>query len=154
MVSRVVYTGGTFDLFHTGHVNFLMQCAKIAGKGQVVVSLNTDEFIVAYKGSPPLFSYKERKIILESCRYVSWVMPNNGGSDSKPAILSVAPDFIVIGSDWACKDYYAQMNFTQEWLDNKGIVLIYVPYTKGISSTDLRKRLWNDPDKRSNTDQI
>jgi glycerol-3-phosphate cytidylyltransferase len=43
----VVYTGGTFDLFHSGHVNLLRRCSEI---GTVVVSLNTDEFIEKYKG--------------------------------------------------------------------------------------------------------
>jgi glycerol-3-phosphate cytidylyltransferase-like family protein len=69
------------------------------------------------------------------------VIPNEGGSDSKPAILSVKPDIIAIGDDWAKKDYYKQMNFTQEWLEEQGIVLVYIPYTRGISSSDIRKRI-------------
>jgi glycerol-3-phosphate cytidylyltransferase len=136
---KTVYTGGTFDLFHSGHVNFLRQCKKIGER--VVVSLNTDEFIKKYKGKPPIMSYEERAEILWGCRYVDLVIPNTGGQDSKPAILQVYPDFIVIGSDWACKDYYAQMGFTQKWLDDYGIVLIYIPYTQGISTTEIKKRL-------------
>lgn len=138
----IAYTGGTFDLFHSGHVNFLYQCKKIVGpEGQVIVSLNTDKFIFDYKGKLPLYSYEERYKLLESCRYVDKVIPNIGGQDSKPAILSVNPDYIIIGSDWAKKDYYAQMQFTQEWLDKNSITLIYVPYTEGISTTELKKRI-------------
>ena len=144
-MGRVVYTGGTFDLFHYGHVNFLHQCWKISySEGyRVVVALNTDTFIEEFKGYKPLFTYEERKIMLESCRWVTEVVPNTGGADSKQVIEKVNPDFIVIGSDWAKKDYYAQMGFTQKWLDDKGITLIYVPYTEGISTTDLKKRLYN-----------
>jgi glycerol-3-phosphate cytidylyltransferase len=144
---RVVYTGGTFDLFHSGHVNFLRQCKEIAGKddGWVVVSLNTDEFIKEFKGKPPVYSYNERKKILESCKYVDQVIKNTGGKDSKVAIEDYRQwttlNYIVIGSDWANKDYYAQMGFTQDWLDARNIVLIYVPYTKGISTTELKKRI-------------
>lgn len=137
-----VYTGGTFDLFHSGHVNFLRQCFKIAGScGKVIVSLNTDEFIEKYKGIPPIYSYEEREKLLLGCRYVDEVIPNIGGEDSTIAIQQVMPDFIVIGSDWAKKDYYAQMGFTQKWLDDRGIILIYVPYTEGVSTTELKNRI-------------
>lgn len=150
----IVYTGGTFDLFHSGHVNFLRQCYGIAKltyrwniggwklpPEKVVVSLNTDEFIKKYKGKAPIYSYKERKELLEGCKYVAEVIPNIGGTDSKPAILTVKPDFIAIGTDWACKDYYAQMGFTQDWLDKQSIQLVYFPYTEGVSTTELKDRI-------------
>jgi glycerol-3-phosphate cytidylyltransferase len=133
-----VYTGGTFDLYHSGHANFLARCAEL---GQVIVSLNTDEFIEAYKGKRPVISYEERCAVLLSCRSVSDVIPNYGGADSKPAIEMTAPDILAIGSDWARRDYYAQMGFTQDWLDDRGISLIYIPYTAGISSTAIKARL-------------
>ena len=133
-----VYTGGTFDLYHAGHANFLARCAEL---GRVVVSLNTDEFIEAYKGKAPVISYAEREAVLLSCRSVSQVIPNFGGTDSKPAIEMTQPDIIAIGSDWARRDYYAQMGFSQDWLDDRGIALIYIPYTEGISSTAIKARL-------------
>jgi glycerol-3-phosphate cytidylyltransferase len=136
-----VYTGGTFDLFHSGHVNLLKKCREIAGNGEVIVSLNTDEFIEKYKNKRPICSYEERKYVLESCRFVDLVIPNIGGTDSKISIMMVQPNYIVIGSDWANKNYYDQMNFTQEWLDENNIGLIYVPYTKEISSTKIKARL-------------
>lgn len=138
----IVYTGGTFDLFHSGHVNLLKRCKEISTFGRVVVSLNTDEFIQEYKGKPPVCSYAERKAVLEACRYVDEVVPNIGGADSKIAIDLASPDYIVIGSDWARRDYYSQMGFTQEWLDERGIGLVYVPYTKEISSTDIKGRMF------------
>ena len=138
-----VYTGGTFDLFHSGHVNLLRRCKEIACNGEVIVSLNTDEFIEKYKGKKPVCTYEERKYVLESCRYVDSVVPNIGGSDSKISILIVNPNYIVIGSDWVYKDYYNQMNFTQDWLDEQGIGLIYLPYTKEISSTKLKLKLYD-----------
>lgn len=134
----VIYTGGTFDLFHSGHANFLKQCSEL---GRVVVSLNTDEFIATYKGKPPIMDYAERKAVLESCRYVDEVVPNEGGSDSTIAITKVFPHIIAIGSDWAKRDYYKQMNFSQDWLDKRGISLLYIPYTSGISTTKLKARI-------------
>lgn len=139
---NVVYTGGTFDLFHLGHVNLLERCRSFAGpEGSVIVSLNTDEFIKAYKGKAPICSYDERRSVLLSCRYVDSVIPNVGGADSKVAIEMASPNLIVIGSDWARRDYYSQMGFTQDWLDERGIGLCYVPYTDSISTTAIKKRL-------------
>ena len=137
-----VYTGGTFDLFHAGHVNFLKRCQEIAGiAGQVIVSLNTDSFIQEYKNKQPVCNDQERYDVIASCKYVNQVIWNSGGTDSKPAILSVQPDVIAIGSDWALKDYYKQMDFEQSWLDKLNISLIYIPYTHGISSTEIKTRL-------------
>jgi glycerol-3-phosphate cytidylyltransferase len=139
MEKKVLYTGGTFDLFHSGHVNFLRQCKKIADT--VVVSLNPDEFIYTYKGFAPFYTYEQRKELLESCVYCDQVIPNSGGQDSTIAIEKIQPQFVAIGTDWAQKDYYAQMNFTQEWLDDRNIVLLYLPYTAGISSTEIKKKI-------------
>jgi glycerol-3-phosphate cytidylyltransferase len=137
-----LYTGGTFDLFHAGHVNFLKMCKNIVGEdGEVIVSLNTDEFIKEYKKQPPIVSYSDRAEVLAACIYVDTVIPNSGGADSKISIMEVEPDIIAIGSDWARKDYYKQMQFDQDWLDSKGISLIYIPYTKGISSSLIKTRL-------------
>jgi glycerol-3-phosphate cytidylyltransferase len=138
----IVYTGGTFDLFHSGHVNLLKRCKDIAGvDGKVVVSLNKNDFIEQYKGKPAVCSDTERRAVLMSCRYVDEVVFNVGGIDSKIAIELVSPDYIVIGSDWANKDYYSQMNFTQEWLDKRNIGLVYIPYSKNISSSQIKNRL-------------
>lgn len=136
----MVYTGGTFDLVHSGHIAFLKRCADF---GDVTVALNTDEFIEEYKGKPPVMSYAEREAVLLGCKYVSAVIPNFGGSDSRPVIDFVQPDLIVIGSDWARKDYYTQMAFDQNWLDKRGIGLCYIPYTPNISTTAIKERMTN-----------
>lgn len=132
-----VYTGGTFDLFHSGHVAFLKRCADF---GSVTVSLNTDEFIAAYKGKPPIMTYAERRAVLLGCKWVDEVIANEGGADSKIAIEKASPDIVAIGSDWARKDYYKQMQFSQDWLDARGIMLLYIPYSSGISSTEIKRR--------------
>lgn len=131
------YTGGTFDVCHVGHVNFLKECKKYCD--HLVVSLNTDEFIEFYKGKKPVFSFDDREQHLLDTGYVNLVIPNIGGADSKPAIEEVMPNIILIGSDWAKKDYYKQMEFTQDWLDDRDIVLAYIPYYKYISTTKIKE---------------
>lgn len=133
-----IYTGGTFDLVHSGHINFLKRCAEL---GEVTIALNTDEFITKYKGKPPIMTYDERLEVLAELRSVTKIMPNWGDEDSTLAILEAKPDIIAIGSDWARKDYYKQMGFSQDWLDERNIMLLYIPYTKGISTTELKRRM-------------
>ena len=133
-----VYTGGTFDLFHAGHVQFLRKCSHY---GLVTVALNTDEFIEQFKGKRPIMTFAERYEVIRACKYVDEVIANLSGADSKPTIEAVSPDYIIVGDDWIDKDYHKQMGFTDRWLNSKGIQLIYVPYTKNISTTDIKKRL-------------
>lgn len=134
----IAYTGGTFDLYHAGHAQFLEKCSHY---GDVVVALNTDEFVKQFKGKLPIMSFAERYGVLSSCKYVNRIIPNISGADSKPTIMSIQPDYIIVGDDWAKKDYYAQMQFTPKWLEEQTIQLVYVPYTSCISSTEIKKRL-------------
>ena len=84
----------------------------------------------------------DEKAVIEAYKYVSKVVKNEGGdTNSKITIEKVKPDFIVIGSDWAARDYYKQMQFTQDWLDERNILLCYVPYTLGVSTTEVKKRV-------------
>lgn len=140
-----VYTGGTFDMYHAGHIDLFKECKKLAGKnGAVIVALNTDEFIEEYKGKKPIMNYRERLECVLSCKYVTAVIPNTSGADSKPTIEQVNPDIIAVGSDWKHKDYYKQMTFTQEWLDQKGIELVYISRIRPLSTTDIRERVKNE----------
>lgn len=138
----VIYTGGTFDLFHAGHVELLRRCRSLAGRdGKVIVALNTDEFVMAYKRIIPTHDYASRQLILESCRFVDLVVKNIGGADSKPSIEVVRPDIIAIGEDWKDRDYMTQMQFTQEWMNERRIELVYIPHLAGHSSTNIRRKL-------------
>lgn len=135
----IVYTGGTFDLLHPGHLSLLSACRAFAGpRGRVVVALNRDEFVVRYKRRSPVMSYEDRRDMLLSLRDVDMVVPNLGDEDSKPTIEAVEPDIIAIGYDWSQRDYHAQMGFTPGWLLEHGIELRYVELLKGRSSTNLR----------------
>jgi cytidyltransferase-like protein len=133
----IVYTGGTFDLFHSGHVRFLQKCSE---HGEVVVSVNTDDFVETYK-ERPICSLEERMETVAACKYVNRVMVNHGGADSKPAIIKAKADIIVVGSDWQNKDYFKQMDFTADWLLSLNISLLFVPYTEHISSTIIKARI-------------
>lgn len=134
-----VLTMGTFDTIHPGHVYLLQQCRRIAGpKGKVWVTVNTDRFVAAYKGAPPVQSQADRLNMVASIRGVDTVQFLDS-QDAKPTIEYASPDFIVIGSDWAPpRDYYAQLQITQEWLAERNIALLYLDRLGVHSSTNLK----------------
>lgn len=132
-----VLTLGTFDILHRGHIRLLRACNAFSENGSVTVGLNSDRFINKYRGIPPVQSFKERAELIESLRYVDHVRENDG--PGRKLIKQVKPDFLVVGSDWAKKDYYKQIDMTQKELDDLNIQLVYVPYTEGISSSMLKK---------------
>jgi len=152
---RVVYTAGTFDILHKGHIRLLEQCRQIAGRdGLVCVGLNSDAFVTKYRNRPPIMTQDERFAVLAAMRNVNAVIFNDDPQwdymkqafliGLKIDNLGLPPSparFLVIGSDWAAKDYYKQIDVTQAQLDRHRIALCYVPYTEGISSTDIRWRV-------------
>jgi cytidyltransferase-like protein len=137
-----VLTMGTFDLPHPGHVFLFRECRKLAGPdGRVVVAVNRDAFVAKFKHSAPVMSYSERAEVVGTIRYVDDVIENNGTFQPE-LIESVRPQWLVIGLDWATKDYYAQLDITPQWLEERGISLVYVPRDpNGPSTTKLKQRI-------------
>lgn len=135
-----VFSQGSFDLLHSGHIKLLRRCKQLAGQDEVIVSLLTDEAYESYRGEAPVIPYEQRKLLLQSLRFVDRVIPGDNRNTEKE-ILAVSPDIVAVGSDWAAKDIYAQYGLSQEWFDERNILLLFFPYTKQISSTDIKKRL-------------
>lgn len=129
-----VYTQGVWDLFHCGHVNILKRCSAF---GDVIVAVLTDESVLGYKGKLPVMNYDERCAVVRSCKYVSSIVKNNI-KDTGQQIIDIGPDIVAIGTDWATKDLYKQYGIPKNILDK---YLIYIPYTEGVSSTIIKKRI-------------
>ncbi|MEA2037297.1 MAG: adenylyltransferase/cytidyltransferase family protein [Nanoarchaeota archaeon] len=145
----IIITLGTFDIGHYGHLKLLKKCKGISERFQynpmrpnaVIVGLNTDDFIKRYKNKPPIMSYKERETFLYETGFVDGIIPNDQtDGTAKKAILISNAKMIVIGSDWGRKPYLKQLGIDWDWLDSKGIALTYVTYTKGVSTTEIKKR--------------
>ena len=141
----IVYTGGTFDLLHVGHLELLRACREIAGPfGAVVASVNPDDFIERYKGRPPVQSLAHRLEAVRAVRFVDAAVVNVGGEDSSVAIEVVAPDVLAIGDDWLDEGgdetrYLAQLGVSREWMTRRGLSVVYVPRTRGVASRVLRE---------------
>lgn len=128
-------TIGTFDIPHAGHAAFLRKCEAFAD--EVLVGVNTDEFVKRYKGVAPEYSETERTDLIRAMGYRAFLNPGPGYH----LIHSLKPDIVAIGTDWARKDYHAQIATPIDYFDEHGIAMLYLPYTQGISSSDIRARL-------------
>lgn len=128
-------TFGTFDTPHAGHAAFLRRCERFAD--QVHVAVRSDKMVATLRGHPPVFTFEERAGLIGSLGYHVHESVENGAA----LVRSMVPDVLAIGSDWARRDWLGRLTTDQDTLDRLGIVLIYVPYTSGISTTELKRRL-------------
>lgn len=135
-----VLTMGVFDLFHRGHVRLLSRCRALAGEGSVTVGLNTDEFTERYKGSRPVVSYADRRAVLEACRYVDTVIPNAQPDGSARDVIEDSGAQLIVVAGWRDKDYLGQIGVSQDWLDERDVWVLHIPYTDGISTTEIKRR--------------
>ncbi len=132
-----VYVIGVFDLFHRGHVEFLKQ-ARSLGKN-LIVAVNGDEMVASYKRKP-FYSELDRLEILKSCKFVDEAFIITG-YDNKEFIEKYKIDAIVHGNDWEVNSYMKQIRVTKEYLKEKNVELVLLPYTEGISTSQIRKMI-------------
>ena len=127
-------TIGTFDTPHLGHGYLFRFCETLADR--VVVGVNTDRFVKAYKKFAPLYSTAERVSLIAQMGYE--VVEND--SAGRELIEKVHPDLLVIGSDWMRRDYLTQIDMTPDDFDRLRIGLVYMPNIHGVSSSDIKRR--------------
>lgn len=85
-------------------------------------------------------SLNERLEVVRACRYVDRVVVNWGDEDSRVIIRLVKPTLIVHGDDWTGEALMKQMGLTYDFLDEWGIEMFHLPYTSGISTSEIVKR--------------
>jgi len=131
-----VYVPMAADFLHHGHLNIINK-AKTLGK--VVIGLLTDEAISSYKRLP-LLTYNQRKKIIENIKGVDEVVAQETW-DYVPILKKLRPDYVVHGDDWKTGVQRETRQRVIDALKEWGGKLVELPYTKGISSTELKARL-------------
>lgn len=134
------------DILHEGHINVINEGAKY---GKVIIGLLSDKAIAEYKRMP-LLSLEERKAIFSNVKNVSEVVVQES-LDYTDNLMKIKPDYVVHGDDWKVGAQQAirekVINTIKEW----GGELIEVPYTKGVSASELESKcrfLYNTPERR------
>ena len=122
-----VITYGTFDLLHYGHINLLRRARALGD--YLIVALSTDEFNRDQKNKKCYFSYEERKLLLESIRYVDLVIPEENWEQKRADVHLYRVDTFVMGDDWTGKF---------DFLKEEGVEVVYLPRTPEISTTQIK----------------
>ena len=126
---KKIITYGTYDLLHYGHIQLLKR-AKALGD-YLIVALSTDEFNWNEKQKKCYFSYEERKMLLESLRYVDLVIPEENWAQKVTDVQEFKVDTFVMGDDWEGK-----FDFLKDYCE-----VVYLPRTPEISTTQIKNEL-------------
>lgn len=123
-----VLTYGTYDLLHLGHINLLKRARELGD--YLIVGLSTDEFNDV-KNKKAYHSFENRKIILESIRYVDQVIPENSWDQKVKDVIDNNVDIFVMGDDWK-----GHFDFLKDYCK-----VVYLPRTIGISTSKIKNDL-------------
>ncbi len=130
----IVYTSGTWDLFHVGHLNILEKSARLGDK--LIVGVSTDELIMEYKGIPPVIPFEQRFKIIESIKWVHKAVKQEVLTEIKQ-LKELNVDIVTIGDDWKNK-YLEGLEWIKKQPDKK---VVYIPYTGQISTTSIKRNI-------------
>ena len=128
------YTTGVFDLFHIGHLNLLKNAKGMCDK--LVVGVTVDE-LVTYKGKRAMIPFEDRIEIVRSIKYVDAAVPQYD-MDKLTACKKLGATILFVGDDWYGTEKWKAY---EEQFAKEGIRIVYFPYTKGVSSTQITKAL-------------
>lgn len=131
-----VLTIGTFDLLHRGHLRLLHRAANF---GTLTVGVNGDSVVEGWKGRAPRQPLVTRLQQLRALPYVAEAVPNYGMG--RGLVRDLTPDLLVVGSDWLDRDYTAQIGMSAAELADLDVSVLFLPRTRGVSSTELREAL-------------
>lgn len=127
---KIGYLSGTFDLFHVGHLNLLRRAKEMCD--MLVVGVHKD---ASHKGKETFIPFEERMNIVQSIKYVDMVIPSKREDMDVYKDGIVKYDYLFVGSDYKGTERF---NRYEEYFADKNVKIIYFPYTKGTSSTQIR----------------
>jgi len=83
-IKNVIIVSGGFDPVHKGHIRMFREAANLGH--QVIIGLNSDEWLTRKKGKP-FMKWNERAEILESCKFVTQVLSMDDSDDTASDII-------------------------------------------------------------------
>ena len=134
-MNRTILTYGTFDLPHVGHIRLLKRLKDMGDT--LIVGVSTDEFNLE-KGKKSIFTFEERVEMIGALKFTDLVIAEKSWEQKVTDINTYGVDILAMGDDWAGKfDFLSSV-----------VNVIYLPRTKGISTTDIRNVMSRDQEDK------
>jgi glycerol-3-phosphate cytidylyltransferase len=131
---KIIYTSGTYDLAHFGHLNILKK-AKALGD-YLIVGVSTDALVSKYKKMKPIVCYKDRVAIIQELKCVDKVIKQEKFFDIKQ-LKKYNISTIVLGDDWKNKSFPE----LEQCIKKLNIQMVYVPYTRRLSTSKIKEKI-------------
>lgn len=128
---KIGYLSGTFDLFHVGHLRLLKRAKQYCD--YLIVGVHPD---ASHKGKETFIPFDERMEIVGGCQYVDKVVPSCAEDSDAWDLWHY--DRLFVGSDYKGTERFARY---EAYFADKGVEIIYFPYTQGTSSTHIRNTI-------------
>ena len=129
----VVYTVGTFDLLHVGHLALLNHCKKL---GDVLaVGVASDEVVNMYKPNFPIVPLEQRMEMLRALACVDIVRPYHD-LEYISGCKALNVDIFVVGEDWGKSAHNLNVD---NYIRDIGKKIEQVQYNPRTSSTKIKQ---------------
>lgn len=119
-------------MFHVGHLNLINNAKKQCES--LIVGVNADELVQSYKGKVPVITQENRREIVSNIKAVDEAVIAYT-LDKTKQLEKYDFDAIFIGDDWKGDARWEQ---TVKDLAKRGVEVIFLPRTQGVSSTGMR----------------
>ncbi|CAK8721079.1 glycerol-3-phosphate cytidylyltransferase [Candidatus Electrothrix aarhusensis] len=131
----IVYTVGTFDLLHVGHLALLEYCKTLGNI--VAVGVASDDVVNSYKPQVPVIPLEQRIEMLRALECVDIVIPYHE-LEYVSGCKEVKADIFVIGEDWGDKQHNLDV---EAYLKSEGKKIIQVSYNPLTSSSMIKQNV-------------
>lgn len=140
---KIVLIQGAFDILNMGHVKAFKRARALGD--YLIVALNSDELLYEYKKRRAAIPYSQKKIIIESCRYVDKVIKATNFSPMN-LLKKYDIDIYVLSREWASSKE-EEINY----MFAKGGSISYCIDYKGVIRTGQIKHLLLEEEKEGLT---
>ncbi|MBO5230927.1 MAG: adenylyltransferase/cytidyltransferase family protein [Clostridia bacterium] len=132
---KIGFTAGVFDLFHVGHLNLFERCKEQCDS--LIVAVCDDDYVRTVKHKEPVFALNERVRIIGALKCVDKVVVVTADEVNDKTLVQKKFGFDVLfsGDDWKGSERYAK---TEEQFSKIGVSIEYLPYTQGVSSSQIK----------------